>query len=200
MIRCAVYLRVSTRDQRLVQQFREIRRAVDARAWTIVAVYRERRSGAAGVDRPEWRRLRQDAALHRFSAVAAWSLDRLGRSALEVLDAAQDFERRGVRLLLAKDGLETSGPTGRLVVTILAGVAQLERDMISERTRVGLAAARRRGSNIGRPRAIVPPIALEELTSGTTMVDLAKRLGVSVATIRRRRDKMGGIKTGSGST
>jgi DNA invertase Pin-like site-specific DNA recombinase len=98
-----------------------------------------------------WRELRRDAQLRRFGAVVVWSLDRLGRSALDILQAVEAFERRGVRLYIVKDGLETSGTVGRLIITVLAGVAQLERDLISERTRLGLAAARRRGAAIGRP-------------------------------------------------
>lgn len=184
---CAVYLRVSTREQHLVQQFREVRRAVEARGWKITAVYRERRSGAAGVDRPEWRRLRHDAAMHRFGAVAVWALDRMGRSALDILDAVSDFEKRGVRLLVAKDGLETGGTMGRLIVTVLAGVAQLERDLIAERTKMGLAAARRRGARIGRPRADVSGDVLEAVAAGKlSKAAAARQLGVSVATVRRR--------------
>lgn len=150
-------------------------------------MYRERRSGAAGVDRPEWRRLRHDAALRRFGAIAVWSLDRMGRSALDILDAVEDFDRRGVRVLIAKDGLDTTGTTGKLVVTILAGVAQLERDLIAERTKVGLAAARRRGKRIGRPRTHVGADVLDDVVAGRrTIAAAARALGCSEMTVRRR--------------
>jgi putative DNA-invertase from lambdoid prophage Rac len=185
-LRCAVYLRVSTRDQRYLQQFREIRAATRTRGWQIVRVYREKRSSAAGVERPAWNALRRDAQLRRFGAVAVWSLDRIGRSALDILQAVEAFETRGVRLYIAKDALETSGTAGRLIITVLAGVAQLERDLISERTRLGLEAARRRGSQIGRPQA---RIALQDLYAvrgkERTVADVARAYRVSAMTVRR---------------
>jgi len=185
--RCAIYLRVSTRDQRLSQQFREIRRAVEARGWTVVRIFREKRSGAAGIDRPAWKKLRHEAQMRRFGAVAAWSLDRLGRSALDILQAVRDFEDRGVRLYIVKDGIETGGTAGRLILTVLAGVAELERELISERTRIGLKAARRRGAKIGRPKVILPREPLEAVRNGRrTAISLAREFGVSVMTVRRR--------------
>jgi DNA invertase Pin-like site-specific DNA recombinase len=185
-VSCAIYLRVSTRDQRYVQQFREIRGAVQARGWRVVRVYREKRSGAAGVERPAWRALRRDAQLRRFGAVAVWSLDRLGRSAIDILQAVEAFEARGIRLYIVKDGLETSGTAGRLIVTVLAGVAQLERDLISERTRLGLEAARRRGSVIGRPQARIPAHDLRAVREKRrTAADVARTHRVSPMTVRR---------------
>lgn len=186
-IRCALYIRVSTRDQRYLQQFRELRAAVEARGWKVAAVYRERRSAAPGKDRPEWSRLRSDAAMRRFGAVAAASLDRCGRSALDILSAVEDFRARGVRLYLQREGISTDDAAGQLLITVLAGVAQLERDLISERTRRGMRAARLRGSKVGRPRHSIDPMDLESVAAGfTNATELARREGVSVMTIRRR--------------
>ena len=187
-IRCAVYLRVSTRDQRLAQQFRELRAAVEARGWVIVAVYRERRSAAPGTDRPRWRALQHAAQLRRFGAVAASSLDRLGRSALDILGAVEAFRARGVRLYLQREGIATDGATGQLLLTVLAGVAQLERDVISERTRAGLRGARLRGVRLGRPSRVIGADDLKRLAAGdVSQAELARTLGVSVRTLRRRQ-------------
>ena len=187
VIRCALYLRVSTRDQRLTQQFHELRASVEARGWTIVAVYRERRSAAAGLDRPRWRALQRDAQSRKFSAVAAASLDRLGRSALDILGAVEAFRKRGVKLYLQREGIATDDATGLLLLTVLAGVAQLERDVISERTRAGLRGARARGSVIGRPLVRVSALDLERVERGEiSQRALAKELRLSVATLRRK--------------
>lgn len=186
-VRCAVYVRVSTRDQRYLQQFKEVRAAVEARGWRVVRVYRERRSGAHGANRPVWAALRRDAALRRFGAVAVWSLDRMGRSALEILKDVEAFDSRGVRLVVVRGGVETTGPAGRLVLTVLAAVAELERELISDRTRAGMQAARARGARVGRPRAAVPAAALRAVRNGTwTIRSAAREAGVSPATIRRR--------------
>lgn len=187
MVRCAVYLRVSTRDQRLVQQWRELRAVVEARGWQIVAVYRERRSAAAGADRPQWRRLLRDAGRRRFSAVAAASLDRIGRSALDILRAVESFKSRGVRLYLAREGIASEDPVGSMLLTVLAGVAELERDMISDRTRQGLRAARARGESLGRPTRSISERDLERFRRGElSKAKLARELGVSMNTLKRR--------------
>lgn len=186
-IRCAVYLRVSTRDQRLVQQWRELRASVEARGWIIVKVYRERRSAAAGAVRPEWRRLLRDAERRRFGAVAAASLDRIGRSAIDILRAIETFKRRGVRLYLAREGIASDDAIGSMLLTVLAGVAELERDVMSERTRQGLRAARARGESLGRPTRTISERALQRFHSGElTKSKLAKELGVSLSTLKRR--------------
>lgn len=171
----------------MLQQWRELRRAVEARGWKIVAVYRERRSAAAGMDRPQWRRLQIDASRRRFGAVAAASIDRIGRSALDILGAVEQFKLRGVRLFLVREGIATDDAIGAMMLTVLAGVAQLERDLISDRTRQGLRAAQHRGEVLGRPMARVTSDQLHQLRSGAVSQEaLARQLGITARTLRRR--------------
>lgn len=184
MVRCAIYVRVSTRDQRLAQQFRETRSAVEARGWRVVAIYRERASGIG--ERPAWERLRKDAARRRFGAVAVWKLDRMGRSSLDILTSVKAFRDRGIRLLSASDSFEFDGPMGNVVLAILAALAELERDLISERTRTGLEGARNRGTSLGRPRKTLAPDVLQAVRDGEqTAAAAARTLGVSARTVRR---------------
>ena len=117
-VRCAIYARVSTLDQKLAPQLREIRAALKVRGWAEARVYKEKRSGRPGASRPEWEALRKAAARHEFGAVAVWAADRMGRSTLEVLAAAEAFEQRGVRLLLVKEGIESGTPMGKAFLTI----------------------------------------------------------------------------------
>jgi DNA invertase Pin-like site-specific DNA recombinase len=125
--------------------------------------------------------------MRRFGAVAAFSIDRLGRSALDILQAVRAFEQRGVQLFVLREGIVTGDASGQLVLTVLAGVAQLERDLISERTKMGLRAAKARGEKVGRPRAHVSPHDLDAVRSGRrTAASLARQLRVSVMTVRRR--------------
>ena len=160
---------------------------MESRGWKIARVFRESRSTTATVARPAWHCLCHEAQLRRFDAVAVWSLDRLGRSALEILSSVECFEACGVRLLLLRDAIETGGAAGNLVVTVLAGVAKLERELISERTRMGLQAAKVRGSKFGRPRAYLSPRDIEDVRNGRrTAASLAREVGVSVVTVRRR--------------
>lgn len=185
--RVAIYVRVSTRDQRLLQQFREVRRMVERRGWTITRVYRERRSAKHGAHRPEWERLRKDAARKRFGAVAVWSIDRMGRSTLDVLKAVEGFERRGVELLIVKQKVDTTSPLGKLLLTILAAFAQMERELISERTKAGMAARRAAGLPLGRVAILVPRVHIDAVLSGEkTAAQVSREIGIGVGTIRGR--------------
>lgn len=196
-MKCAIYIRVSTTDQRLLQQFREVRAAVEARGWVIVRVYRERRSARHGAHRPQWEALRREAALRRFMAVAVWSVDRMGRSVVDVLNAVDGFDSRGVQLLTVKDGMDTRTPAGRMVLTVLASVAEMERTMNSERTRAGMAAAKARGVRVGRKPIDVPADSIAGIIDGShTTAAVARALGVSRSTIRGRvrAAKRGGVQ------
>ena len=185
--RCAIYVRVSTPAQHLAQQLREVRAAVKARGWTVAKIFREKASGVAGSPRPQWDLLRKEAQQRKFGAVAVWSIDRMGRSTLEVLAACEAFAKRGTKLLIVKEGLDTDGPMGQLLLTVLAGVAQLERTIISERTLTGLAGARARGVQLGRRKIEIPDAEMRDHACGKiTTAELAKHIGCSSQTIRAR--------------
>ncbi|MDD9936041.1 MAG: recombinase family protein, partial [Myxococcales bacterium] len=182
-----VYIRVSTTDQRYLGQFREIRRAVEAQGWTIARVFREKRSAAHGSHRPAWQKLRAEAAMRRFGAVAVWALDRMGRSCVELLSAVQAFSKRGVRLLTVQQGTFEKGSAAKLMLSILAAVAEMERDLISERTRMGLHAARDSGKRLGRPATEIPAADLQAIADGHyTVAAGARRHQVSRRTVERR--------------
>lgn len=185
--RVAIYVRVSTRDQRLLQQFREVRRMVERRGWVVAKVYRERRSAKHGAHRPEWARLCKDAKRKRFGAVAVWAIDRMGRSTLDVLKAAQSFEDCGVELLIVKQRVDTTTPLGKMLLTVLAGFAQMERELISERTKAGMAARKAQGKHLGRVAFLVPREAIESvLSEEKSAVQVGRELGISATTIRQR--------------
>lgn len=161
--RAVTYHRVSTTDQDPTLAREELRRAVAARGFDLVEEIEETGSGARN-DRPGLRRVLELARRHQVTHVLVWKLDRFGRSSLDVLTNVEALERAGVTFLATSQGLEVgprSGPMGRLVLQILAAVAELERDTIRERTRLGLEAARRRGAWVGRPRVHIAAAALD---------------------------------------
>ena len=144
------------------------------------------------MDRPRWRALQADAQRRKFGAVAASSLDRLGRSALDIMTAVESFRARGVRLYLQREGIASDDPTGHLLLTVLAGVAQLERDVISERTKAGIRGARLRGSVIGRPHERISEADLARVAQGKlSQAALARELKLSERTVRRRMREQG---------
>jgi DNA invertase Pin-like site-specific DNA recombinase len=112
-------------------------------------IYSEQASGASGADRPFFAKLMREA--REGDTVLVWKLDRLGRSTREVLETFKTLDERGVKIrVLTQPGMDTTTEVGRLIVTIMAAVAELERDFIVERTAAGLAAAKAKGRFGGR--------------------------------------------------
>jgi len=125
------------------------------------------------------------ARARAFDAVACTKLDRLARSTRHLVTLAGDFEALGVDLV--DQSIDTSPPSGRLLFT--AGIAEFERDLIRERTRAGLRAARRRGRRLGRPQRVDLSHAVERLERGETVAAVAKRFGIARSTLRERLEQ-----------
>jgi putative DNA-invertase from lambdoid prophage Rac len=187
-LRVATYHRVSTTEQHPDGARAELRDAAARLGGTLVAEVEETGSGARH-DRPGLGRIRDLAQRGKIDVVIAWKLDRLGRSALDLLATIRDLEVWGVRVLVCSQGIDIR-PGGdamsRLLLTMLAAVAEFERDLIRERTRMGLERARRMGRELGRPRVARPDAsAVAELRArGRTWRQVAEELGVSVHAAR----------------
>lgn len=188
--RAALYVRVSTEEQHLQGQESELTAELERRGWSLAEVYRDKVSGAAGSKRPELERLRHDAALRRFGAVLVWSVSRLGRSTVDVLRLAEELHGRGVALVSLKEPvIDLSSSMGRFVLQIWAAIAELELAQIRERTRMGLAGARRRGKRLGRP----PKVTGDQVANLVAMYPgdprakskAARQLGITPQHVRR---------------
>jgi DNA invertase Pin-like site-specific DNA recombinase len=117
-----------------------------------------------------------------------WKLDRLGRMVKGLVDFMADLHRRHIQFRSLTDGIETTTPAGRFFLPIMASLAQMERELLAERTRGGLAAARRRGRVGGRKRRMTPgkvESARRLLKEGMSPRDVAESLGGSVPTLYR---------------
>ena len=157
-MRIAVYHRVSTLDQNPGLARDELHAAAARLGGEVVLDIEETGSGARN-DRPGLQRLMDAARRGKLDAVVVWKLDRFGRSALDVLANIRDLDAGGVRFIAMTQGIDIR-PGGdamsRLILGVLASVAEFERDLIRERTRLGMAKARAAGKAIGRPRADRP--------------------------------------------
>ncbi len=198
--RAALYARVSTsRDQNPKLQTDDLRRVAEQRGWLVVGEYVDVGQSGSKDRRPELNRLTADINQGKVDLVACWRFDRFARSVRHLVTALDEFRARGVDFVSLHDGVDTSTPAGRFTFHVIAAVAELERELIRERTRAGLAAARRRGAAIGRPRAEVDVGEVRRLQQrGLSIARVAKRLGVSPSTIRRalRTDREGGAGGG----
>src|ERR1035441_7094150 len=150
--RVAVYLRVSTGEQTTENQRRELEEVAARHGWRVVDFFEDAGiSGAKGRDkRPGLDRLLKAVARRDVDMVAAWSVDRLGRSLIDLLDFLRELHAKGVDLFLHH--LDTSTPSGRAMFQMLGVFAEFERSMIRERVMAGLSRAKAEGTQLGRRR------------------------------------------------
>ena len=148
--RAAIYCRVSTADQSCVRQEQELTAFAERAGYQLVGVFKETGSGVK-LDRAERKKVMALAQARQIDVVLVSELSRWGRSTLDLLHTLQELESRKVSVIaLSGMAFDLSTPHGRMMATILAGVAEFERELIQERVRSGIAAARSRGQRFGR--------------------------------------------------
>ena len=175
------YARVSTADQNPALQFAALRAAGvdDAHTFT------DKASGTRE-DRPALADLM--ATVAEGDTVVVWKLDRLGRSTSHLVGLIDQLGERGVDFRSLTDPIDTTTPSGRLVFRLIASIAEFERDLMLERTRAGLAAARAAGKPVGRTPSIKPGVAkhIDTLAAqGMTKTAIADAVGVSRHAVTR---------------
>jgi DNA invertase Pin-like site-specific DNA recombinase len=152
--RVAIYLRVSTAEQTTANQCRELQAVAKRHGWSVVKVFEDAGiSGAKGrSERPSLHEMLKAVARREVDMVAAWSVDRLGRSLTDLLDLLRELHAKGVDLFLHQQGLDTSTPSGKAMFQMMGVFAEFERAMIRERVLAGLARAKEQGTSLGRRR------------------------------------------------
>jgi DNA invertase Pin-like site-specific DNA recombinase len=188
-MRVALYLRVSTSEQTTDNQRRELTLAAERHQWTVAQVFEDAGiSGAKGRDkRPAFDALCKAVARREIDLVAAWSVDRIGRSLSDLVAFLSDLHASGVGLYLHQQALDTTTPSGRALFGMLGVFAEFERALIRERTVAGLRRAVASGKRLGRPRV---PQAIEaavrrSLAQGVGIQRTARECGVGVSTVLR---------------
>jgi DNA invertase Pin-like site-specific DNA recombinase len=148
----ALYLRVSTDDQTVENQRQALTEACERRGWRVAAEYIDAGiSGAKGRgDRPGFDRLHKAIVRGKFDVVAAWSVDRLGRSLQDLVTFLGELHGAGCDLYLDRQGVDTSTPAGKAMFQMLGVFAGFERSLIVERVRAGIARAKREGTRSGK--------------------------------------------------
>src|SRR5262245_42112797 len=182
----ALYIRVSTDGQTTENQRRELVDVAGRHRWEIVATFTDEGiSGAKGKDqRPGFAALHAGIARRDFDMVAAWSVDRLGRSLQDLVGFLGELHSKHVDLYLHQQGLDTSTPAGRAMFQMLGVFAEFERAMIRERVNAGLARARAEGKALGRPveRYQHRQKVLHRRSKGMGIRKIAGELGIGVGT------------------
>jgi DNA invertase Pin-like site-specific DNA recombinase len=187
--RVAIYLRVSTDQQTTENQRIELERVAQQRGWTVTEVYSDDGvSGAKGRDkRPGFDALCKDMTRCKFDMVAAWSVDRLGRSLQHLVGFLADLQSAGRDLYLHQQAIDTTTPTGRAMFQMCGVFAEFERSMIRERVNAGLARAKAKGVKLGRrPVSSKVETQIRELrASGIGILKIARQLGVGTSVVQR---------------
>jgi DNA invertase Pin-like site-specific DNA recombinase len=173
------YARVSTEDQSLDLQLDALGQAGCERIFTDKA-------SAVKTHRPGLSEARSH--VRTGDVLVVWKLDRLGRSVKGLIDLVGELAEEGVQFRSLTNGIDTTTPYGRFFFHMMASLAQMERELIAERTKAGLDAARKRGRIVGRKRRMTPgkiESAQQLLSRGMAPGEVAKNLGVSIPTLYR---------------
>jgi DNA invertase Pin-like site-specific DNA recombinase len=198
--RVGLYLRVSTDEQTVENQRQALTEAIERRGWRIVDTFEDKGvSGTKGREkRPGYHRLVKAATNRKIDVVAAWSVDRLGRSLQDLVGFLAELNAVGCDLYLEKQAVDTTTPAGRALFQMLGVFAEFERAILQERIHAGIARARRNGTKsgnaIGRPKLSQKKEAAirASLASGNGIHKTAKLCEVGVGTVQRIKARASG--------
>ncbi len=188
-LRAAIYCRVSTNDQRCDRQSDELAIYADRCGYDVVQIYRETGSGAK-LDRVERKRVINLARSRSIDIILVSELTRWGRSTIDLIDTLHQLQSWGVSLI-AQNGFQfdLSTPHGKMIASIMATLAEFERDLLKERVRSGLANARARGKVFGRPVGGKIADSCDRINQlradGMSVRSIAKEVGLSKSSIAK---------------
>ena len=186
MKRAAFYVRVSTVDQHPETQLRELREYAERRGLSIAGEYVDHGFGGTKARRPALDRMLADARRRRFDVLLVWSCDRLARSTKHFLQVLDELDSSGVQFTSLREAFDTSGALGRAFLGIVAVLGEMERALLIERVRSGMARARAEGRQIGRARLDVSrEQVVVDRRSGMSLTQVAKKHGISRASVCR---------------
>jgi DNA invertase Pin-like site-specific DNA recombinase len=196
--RVALYARVSTDGQTVENQLGELNAVAVRHGWQVTQVYSDQGiSGTKGREaRPEFDKLLKSIARREVDMIAAWSVDRLGRSLKDLVWLLSDIQEKGVDLFLFQQGLDTSTSSGRAMFQMLGVFSEFEAAMIRDRVRAGVARARREGTKSGKPigRPKIKAEKVQEIKNllgeGMGILKVAKRVGAGAGTVSKIKETL----------
>ena len=196
--RVALYVRVSTDDQTVENQLRELQIWTQRCGHDVVRVFQDRGvSGAKGRDkRPGFDAMLKAAVRREFDMLAVWSSDRLGRSLQHLIEVLQTIRDTGTALYIHTQALDTTTPSGRAMFGMLAVFGEFEREMIVARVNAGIARAITHGTKSGRPigrpkiSKVVENAVRAELAKGRGILKTAQTLGIGTGTVQKIKNGM----------
>ena len=183
-MKVAIYLRVSTLDQSTELQSNDLLRYCQARDWEIFSIYEDKATGTND-RRPELQRLLKDARERRMDCVVTWKLDRFFRSLKDMVNTLQELSDLNIQFVSLKDNIDLSTSTGRLMTHILGAFAEFEANLIRDRVRAGIAAAKANGKQIGKAKVHDYDRIRELRSEGLSYTAIQRRLNISKGAVCR---------------
>lgn len=190
-LRVALYARVSTQDQDCARQIADLTGYAQTRGFSVVSVHQEKASGRKD-NRKERKTVLELAQSRQIDAIVVTELSRWGRSTPDLLSSLSDLEGWGVSLIaLSGMTFDLTTATGRMIATVLAGVADFEAALTRERIKSGLASARAKGKKLGRQAGDAPAVrrhrgaVLKLRQEGVPLKRIAMARGISINTVRK---------------
>ena len=187
-MRVVKYQRVSTTHQEVENQTSSIDKQIELLGWNVVGEYKETISGTKSRDtRPQLRQLIQDSRKRKFDRVIVYSLDRLGRSVVDVINTINELEEVGVHIFVVKNSIDTSTSQGKLFTYFCSIFGEMERDMIVSRQKESIKRIREKGGKWGRGN-LLSQDTREQIVQlkqeGMTYRNICKELGVSLGSVQ----------------
>lgn len=185
--RVGLYARVSTMNgQDPNVQLRELREYCERRGFEIAEEFVDKGISGSRERRPALDKLMVACRKRMIDAVVVYRYDRFARSLRQLVNALEEFRSLDIDFISIHEGVDTSTPNGRLVFGIFASIAEFERELIRDRVRSGIAAARSRGRVLGRPRLEVDRARIVRLrASGASVRAISAQLGISLGSVHR---------------
>jgi DNA invertase Pin-like site-specific DNA recombinase len=186
MKRAVLYLRVSTLDQVPGTQRLDLVELARHRGFEIIQEYVDHGYSGARARRPGLDQLMADARRRKFDVLLVWAADRLARSTRHFLEVLSELDHLGISFISYREQIDSSGPLGRAIMTIVAAIAELERSLIIERVRAGMRRAKLEGRHIGRyPLVLDHSGIVRDRAQGMSLRQIGKTHRISTATVTR---------------
>ena len=186
MKKCAIYARVSTSDQHVETQLYDLRQLAQQRGYTVIAEYTDVGVRGSKARRPGLDAMLNDARRRKFNIVLVAAFDRIARSTRHFLQVVDELEHLEIEFVSRRENIDTSGAMGRMFLTIISCIAELEADLIKERIRAGMRRRKLEGFRLGRAPLIVDHSAIvRDRLAGLSLTNCSKKYGVSRASVVR---------------
>lgn len=152
MKKAAIYIRVSTLEQTSMNQEIMLKEYCKRNEYEIYKIYKDEGISGSKTSRPQLDQMMQDMRQKYFDVIIVWKLDRLGRSIQHLLQILEELKNKKIRLICTDMNIDTDTPNGKFFFTVVGAFAELEREMITERIKLGIERRRKQGKNMGRPK------------------------------------------------